>query len=48
MYRILHDPELFRSQCLINGHWRDAADKSVIEFNNPSNGKQMGTVPNCG
>ena len=48
MYRILHDQELFRSQCLINGHWRDAADKSVIEVINPANGKQLGTVPNCG
>ena len=48
MYRILHDQELFRTQCLINGRWRDAADKGVIEVVNPANGKLLGTVPNCG
>ena len=39
MYRILHDQKLFRTQCLINGRWRDAADKSVVEVVNPANGK---------
>ena len=48
MYRILLDQNLFRTQCLINGRWRDAADKSVIEVVNPANGKLLGTVPNCG
>ena len=48
MYRILHDQKLFRTQCLINGRWRDAADKSVVEVVNPANGKLLGTVPNCG
>ena len=48
MYRILLDQNLFRTQCLINGRWRDAADKSVIDVVNPANGKLLGTVPNCG
>ena len=48
MHRILQDKSLFRPHCLINGQWRDAADKSVLHVINPANGKQLSHVPNCG
>ena len=48
MHRILHDQALFRTQCCINGQWRDANDDSVIEVVNPANGKLLGVTPNCG
>ena len=48
MHQILQDKSLFRPHCLINGQWRDAADKSVLDVVNPANGKLLGTVPNCG
>ncbi|MDD4700602.1 MAG: NAD-dependent succinate-semialdehyde dehydrogenase [Desulfovibrio sp.] len=48
MHRILQDKSLFRPHCLIDGQWCDAADKSVLDVINPSNGTQLGQVPNCG
>ena len=44
----LKDPSLFRSQCYVNGQWVDANDKSVIEVDNPSTGKIIGSVPKFG
>lgn len=48
MQRILNDQGLFRTQCFIDGQWRNAADHSVIDVLNPANGKLLGVVPNCG
>ena len=48
MLAILKDKSLFRRQCLINGQWCDADDKSVLAVTNPANEKQLGTVPKCG
>ena len=39
MHQILQDKSLFRPHCLINGQWRDAADKGVLDVVNPANGK---------
>lgn len=48
MPAVLKDRSLFRQQCLINGQWCDADDKSVLPVTNPANEKQLGTVPGCG
>lgn len=45
---ILQDQGLFRQQCLINGQWRDATDKAVLEVSNPADNTILGTVPACG
>ena len=34
-------------QCIINGKWVDASDKSTIEIVNPYTGKVIDKVPNC-
>lgn len=36
---------LFRQQCLIDGHWRDASSGRIIEVHNPANGELVGHVP---
>jgi len=41
----LKDPSLIRRQCLIAGHWCDAADGSTLEVRNPANNELLGTVP---
>ena len=34
-------------QCIINGKWVDASDKSTIDVVNPYTGKVIDKVPNC-
>ncbi|MGH8671175.1 MAG: NADP-dependent succinate-semialdehyde dehydrogenase [Burkholderiales bacterium] len=44
----LKDPELFRSQCYIDGHWVDADDKARFAVTNPADNTVMGSVPDLG
>lgn len=44
----LQDPNLLKSQCLINGVWVDALDGASIEVRNPANGTLIATIPNAG
>ena len=44
----LTDPQLFRQQAYINGHWVDAQNKSVLTVTNPADNTVLGTVPNLG
>jgi succinate-semialdehyde dehydrogenase/glutarate-semialdehyde dehydrogenase len=44
----LRDPNLFRQQAFVGGHWVDAASGEVKQVLNPANGQLVGTVPNCG
>ena len=44
----MRDTSLFRQQVYINGKWSDADNGEINEITNPSNGKVLGTVPNCG
>ncbi|MCK5717487.1 MAG: NAD-dependent succinate-semialdehyde dehydrogenase [Thiomargarita sp.] len=39
---------LFHEQSYINGLWRDAPQKSVLEITNPADNTVIGTVPNMG
>ncbi|MFC0228218.1 NAD-dependent succinate-semialdehyde dehydrogenase [Serratia aquatilis] len=41
----LQNPDLLRSQCLINGEWCDAISGKRHAVINPANGKQLATVP---
>lgn len=41
----LQNPDLLRSQCLINGEWCDAISDKRHAVINPANGKQLATVP---
>ncbi len=42
----LKDKSLFREQCFVNNKWLDADGKKTISVDNPSTGKEIGTVPN--
>jgi succinate-semialdehyde dehydrogenase / glutarate-semialdehyde dehydrogenase len=44
----LSDPELLREACLIDGEWVAADSGAFTEIVNPSTGKLLGTVPDCG
>ncbi len=44
----LKDPKLFRQQSYINGQWVDADGGETATVSNPSDGKVLGTIPNCG
>jgi succinate-semialdehyde dehydrogenase/glutarate-semialdehyde dehydrogenase len=44
----LTDPQLFRQQAYINGHWVDAQNKSVLTVTDPADNTVLGTVPNLG
>ncbi len=44
----LSDPSLFRTQCYVNGTWKDADDKTVLSVDNPFNNEIIGSVPNFG
>ena len=44
----LKDPDLFRQQNLINGHWVDADSGQTVTVRNPANGEVVGTVPAMG
>jgi succinate-semialdehyde dehydrogenase/glutarate-semialdehyde dehydrogenase len=44
----LSNPDLFRQQAFVGGHWRDADDGGTTSVTNPANGKIIGTVPRMG
>src|SRR6201988_837518 len=44
----LRDPELFRQQAYLSGHWCDADSGATAEVNNPATGEILGTVPVMG
>jgi succinate-semialdehyde dehydrogenase/glutarate-semialdehyde dehydrogenase len=44
----LHDAELFRERCYINGEWVAANSAATIPVDNPADGTILGTVPNAG
>ncbi|MED5242076.1 MAG: aldehyde dehydrogenase family protein, partial [SAR324 cluster bacterium] len=44
----MKDSSLFRQQVYINGIWSDADSGETTDITNPSTGKVLGTVPNCG
>ena len=44
----MKDPALFRQQVYIDGKWLDADSGETTAITNPSTGKVLGTVPNCG
>jgi succinate-semialdehyde dehydrogenase/glutarate-semialdehyde dehydrogenase len=44
----LHDANLLKAQCLIDGVWVDAHDGATIEVRNPATGSLIGTIPNAG
>jgi len=44
----LQNSSLFKQQAYINGMWLDADNKQVIEVNNPSSLKILGSVPKMG
>lgn len=44
----LKDKDLLKSQCYINGQWKDAKSGGIIEVTNPATGKVIGTVPKMG
>lgn len=44
----LKDPELFRQQAYLSGHWCDADSRATTAVNNPATGDVLGTVPTMG
>jgi succinate-semialdehyde dehydrogenase / glutarate-semialdehyde dehydrogenase len=44
----LRDPELFRQQAYLSGHWCDADSGATTTVNNPATGDVLGTVPTMG
>jgi succinate-semialdehyde dehydrogenase/glutarate-semialdehyde dehydrogenase len=44
----LQDPDLFRRQAYVAGHWCDADDGATLDVNNPATGEILGTVPRMG
>jgi succinate-semialdehyde dehydrogenase / glutarate-semialdehyde dehydrogenase len=44
----LRDPELFRQQAYLSGHWCDADSGATTAVNNPATGAVLGTVPTMG
>jgi succinate-semialdehyde dehydrogenase / glutarate-semialdehyde dehydrogenase len=45
---LLRDPELFRQQAYLSGHWCDADSGATTAVNNPATGDVLGTVPTMG
>jgi succinate-semialdehyde dehydrogenase / glutarate-semialdehyde dehydrogenase len=45
---LLQDPDLFRQQAYVGGHWCDADNGATTEVNNPATGEILGTVPRMG
>jgi len=43
----LHDPDLFRQDCLVDGVWGPAARGGRIAVDNPASGAVLGAVPDC-
>jgi succinate-semialdehyde dehydrogenase/glutarate-semialdehyde dehydrogenase len=46
--KLLRDPELFREQCYIGGHWTSAASGATIPVDDPATGDVIGSVPKAG
>jgi hypothetical protein len=44
----LQDPDLFRRQAYVGGHWCDADNGATLDVNNPATGEVLGTVPLMG
>lgn len=44
----LKDPDLLRTQCLINGQWLDQKGGKTCAVSNPASGESLGTVPDLG
>lgn len=44
----LKDMQLFRQQAYINGEWRDADNKQLVDVYNPATEELLGGVPNMG
>ena len=44
----LHEPNLFRDKCYINGEWVDADTGQTVDVTNPATGNVLGTVPKMG
>jgi succinate-semialdehyde dehydrogenase / glutarate-semialdehyde dehydrogenase len=44
----LRDPELFRQQAYLSGHWCNADSGATTAVNNPATGDVLGTVPTMG
>jgi succinate-semialdehyde dehydrogenase/glutarate-semialdehyde dehydrogenase len=44
----LKDPRIFHERCYIDGQWVDADSRGRIEVDNPADGKNLGSVPDCG
>ncbi|WBA07683.1 NAD-dependent succinate-semialdehyde dehydrogenase [Salinivibrio kushneri] len=44
----LQDPELLKTQALINGKWVDADSQQTRAVTNPATGEHLATVPNMG
>jgi succinate-semialdehyde dehydrogenase / glutarate-semialdehyde dehydrogenase len=44
----LQDPDLFRRQAYVGGHWSDADNGATLDVNNPATGEILGTVPLMG
>jgi acyl-CoA reductase-like NAD-dependent aldehyde dehydrogenase len=44
----LQDPDLFRRQAYVGGHWCDADNGATLDVNNPATGEILGTVPLMG
>jgi succinate-semialdehyde dehydrogenase/glutarate-semialdehyde dehydrogenase len=44
----LHDVQLFRQLCFIDGAWVAARSGATIAVHNPADGTRLGTVPNAG
>jgi succinate-semialdehyde dehydrogenase/glutarate-semialdehyde dehydrogenase len=44
----LKDPQLFRTQCYLDGAWLDADGGKTIAVRNPATGETLGTVPQMG
>lgn len=44
----LQDPNLLRTQCLIDGAWVGALDGATIDVRNPATGALIATIPNAG
>jgi len=46
--KLLKDPELFREQCYVGGHWIPAASGATISVDDPATGEVIGSVPKAG
>jgi len=46
--RLIHDQELFREACYINGRWCAAEGTATIPVDDPATGETIGTVPKFG